>query len=581
MATMIPSIISPEVKSTAERRVFDWFKTAPLTDHWIVLHSLGISMHNKVIYGEADFFVLAPNLGIFALEVKGGRISRKDGIWYYTDKYGKTNSKVRGPFEQAKDAVFSIVNAVKAKRAHDFRYLDNIIFGYGVMFPDIEYNVTGIDEEQWQVFDSRNSRNVREFVLQLSKNTVRKKEALFGPIRKGSLPSRDDIKHLAAILRGDFDFAISLQSHLKYSEEAIINLTKEQFRCLDQIEDNPRCLIQGAAGTGKTLLAVEEAKRAAAQGKKTALFCYNTNLANWIKQHFAEIPQSLNPLFVGTFHSYMHRTVQNNQNLQHILSGEEKSSDFYKEELPIAAVLSLENCNERFDKIIVDEAQDLVSENYLAVLDSCLLKGFERGQWTFYGDFSQQAIYANNLSGFEMIDLLDSKTAFIRFGLTRNCRNTKPICNEIVFLTGFDSKQYHETNIDGPPVNYYTYSSAEEQENKLRGIIHNLLQNRVPPSKITILSPRTRQDSVVSLLENLNIADYGVPVGNAITFCTIHAFKGLENSVIILVDMNSFAMINLLYVGLSRAKTALYIVMSDQAANEYQEMLKRRILNNG
>jgi superfamily I DNA/RNA helicase len=139
----------------------------------------------------------------------------------------------------------------------------------------------------------------------------------------------------------------------------------------------------------------------------------------------------------------------------------------------------------------------------------------------------------------------------------------------------------NKTNIDGPPVNYYTYSSAEEQENKLRGIIHNLLQNRVPPSKITILSPRTRQDSVVSLLENLNIADYGVPVGNAITFCTIHAFKGLENSVIILVDMNSFAMINLLYVGLSRAKTALYIVMSDQAANEYQEMLKRRILNNG
>ena len=74
MAIMIPSVISPEVKSNAERRIFEWFKAAPGTDNWIVLHSLGIATHNRVIYGETDFLVLAPNLGIFALEVKGGRV---------------------------------------------------------------------------------------------------------------------------------------------------------------------------------------------------------------------------------------------------------------------------------------------------------------------------------------------------------------------------------------------------------------------------------------------------------------------------------------------------------------------------
>lgn len=55
MAIMIPSVISPEVKSPAERKIFEWFQSVPGTDDWIVLHSMGITTHNKVIYGEIDF----------------------------------------------------------------------------------------------------------------------------------------------------------------------------------------------------------------------------------------------------------------------------------------------------------------------------------------------------------------------------------------------------------------------------------------------------------------------------------------------------------------------------------------------
>ena len=72
MAIMIPSVISPDIRSNAERNIFRWFKEAPETEDWIVLHSLGIANHRRVIHGEVDFFVIAPNLGIFALEVKGG-----------------------------------------------------------------------------------------------------------------------------------------------------------------------------------------------------------------------------------------------------------------------------------------------------------------------------------------------------------------------------------------------------------------------------------------------------------------------------------------------------------------------------
>ena len=77
---MIPSVISPEIKSNAERKIFEWFRDDPDTEGWVVLHSLGIANHRTVLYGELDFFVIAPKLGVFALEVKGGRVSCNEGI---------------------------------------------------------------------------------------------------------------------------------------------------------------------------------------------------------------------------------------------------------------------------------------------------------------------------------------------------------------------------------------------------------------------------------------------------------------------------------------------------------------------
>ena len=115
MAKMIPSVISPEIKSNAEKRIFEWFRDDSETEGWVVIHSLGISNHMTVLYGELDFFVWAPKLGIFALEVKGGRVSRSNGVWRFTNKYNQTNTKNRGPFEQANEGMFSLIEAIKAK----------------------------------------------------------------------------------------------------------------------------------------------------------------------------------------------------------------------------------------------------------------------------------------------------------------------------------------------------------------------------------------------------------------------------------------------------------------------------------
>ena len=310
MAIMIPSAISPDVKSNAERHIFEWFENAKDTEDWVVLHSLGIVNHNKYIHGEVDFFVMIPMLGIFALEVKGGRVKRTDGIWSFTDKYGHSDKRSKGPFDQAWDGMYSIRQSLSDKLDVAHKHLEKIFFGIGVMFPDVAYDSVGIDEEQWQVFDCNDGRNVRAFVERIAEGSVKGWNTQYGDVTLQNRPTVEDVRYMASILRGDFDMALSLRVQYNYVEEEIVSLTANQYKCIDQLEDNPRCLIKGSAGTGKTLLAIETVKKYVAKGEKVALLCYNNLLASWLQQYFEKQGESLRPVYVGSLHGYLMKVVQ-------------------------------------------------------------------------------------------------------------------------------------------------------------------------------------------------------------------------------------------------------------------------------
>ncbi len=581
MSKMIPSVISPDIKSTAEKHIFEWFRDDPRTEDWIVLHSLGIANHNRVVHGETDFFVLVPYMGLFALEVKGGRVRRKDGVWYFTDRYGNVGTKERGPFDQAWDGVFSIVNDIKSKLDTSHQYLENIFFGIGVMFPDVEYTTVGCDEEQWQVFDCNDGANIYDFIHRIFNGSCEKWKLLYGediPFKK--LPSVDDTRYIASLLRGDFDKAVAIRVQIKYAEEELIRLTNEQYRCIDQLDDNKRCLIEGGAGTGKTLLAVEEAKKAVANGLRVALFCYNKNLGDWLEKYFEDLPGNLRPAYIGTFHRYMVK-VSKSAGIRLIFpQNDNELNEFYSEDLPISAGMALIQLrNEKFDKIIVDEAQDLITEKYLNVFEKCLSGGLVRGKWTFLGDFSQQAIYNTHLTGEKMKEMIEDRTSFIRFRLTVNCRNTKAICDEITLITDFKAPSDVWSRVDGAPVQYLTYSDRLEEKEKLVDTIRTLMDNHISSQKISILSPVKRDKSIVSDVKEYEIKDYKTYANNRLSFCTIQAFKGLENSVIILVDIESIEDKQLMYVALSRARTALYVIESEAARKEYVDAQLRRFAN--
>ena len=578
MAKMIPSVISPEVKSNAEKKIFEWFKDDPKTEDWIVLHSLGIANHNKVMHGETDFFVLVPDMGVFAIEVKGGRVRRENGEWSFTDKYGHVEKKQRGPFDQAWDGAFSIVSDLKKKLDSNHKYLANIFFGIGVMFPDVEYESVGCDEEPWQVFDCNNGQRVGEFIENIFRNSrIRWRDIYNHDVTEDKLPTEEDIKYIASILRGDFDKAVAISVQIKYSEEELVRLTDEQYRCIDQIDDNKRCLILGGAGTGKTLLAIEEAKKASASGLNVALFCYNRNLGEWLEKYFDDLPQSLKPSYVGTFHKYMIRTIKKNGVRLRFPDDEEEKENFYVNDVPSIAKKAILELKNKFDKVIVDEAQDIISDNYLDVIDACIHGGLSRGRWTMLGDFSRQAIYSNTKSGDDLKEKLEERTSFIRFKLTINCRNTKSICDEISMVTGYKPPSNIWSKVAGIPVEYLTYSNDEEEKEKLNQVISSLLNNHISPKMISILSPVKREKSIVSLIEEYDIKDFKVYSSNRLSFSTIQSFKGLENTVVILTDIDDLEDKKLLYVALSRARSGLYVILSDNARKQYVDMQIRRL----
>mgnify|MGYP007126034615 FL=1 len=114
------------------------------------------------------------------------------------------------------------------------------MFGIGVMFPDIDYQSVGVDEESWQVFDINDGKNVRDFIQRITDGALRTRKRLEYAVSEDAFPTSEDIKYIASLLRGDFDQDVPLRIKQKYTEEHLLSLTNEQAQCIEQLEDNTR-----------------------------------------------------------------------------------------------------------------------------------------------------------------------------------------------------------------------------------------------------------------------------------------------------------------------------------------------------
>jgi len=572
---LIPDDIN-EFESIGEKLLYLKFKNEGSAKNFYVLHSLFTNYHLKNISGELDFLILAPTLGIFAIEVKHGKVWRIDGTWHFQDKHGKVTKKKKSPFSQVNGTMNSIRTLLLKKLENNKKEHDRfskILFGSGVAFTGmIEFIDFGSEGYSWQIF-TRSSLNfpIANYIETLSRgwHNAEKEKYFYDP--NLSRPSIEDCKKIIKILRGDFEIRYSEINRLNDNEQLIEEYTKEQFKLLDFVNYNKRCLIQGDAGTGKTILALELSRRNIKQKKKVALFCFNNKLGSILNKSLKILVGSDNVgFYAGTFHSFLSK-----ETAQIFPNDEKEISNFYFEVLPFDFLIRNEAASyeEKYDVLIVDEAQDLISSTYLEVFDSILKDGMNGGNWIFLGDFSNQAIYLNNPT--ETLDLLNSKTNFIKFPpLKINCRNTQKIALQNSLLTGIEKAEFTSRSIEGEEI-VNKFPARNKQLECIEDIIYNLLKKEIPLSRITLLSPKRLENTCI--FDSHKIHSW---LSLGLTFNTIHSFKGLENTYIILFDFDEITTIEaqrLLYIGISRAKQKLYFVLNNNLKEDYTKLIEKNI----
>lgn len=578
MAKLLPPYIDKSCKSTAEKMLFEIFKNSPFTKNWIVLHALNLSQHTVRLYGEIDFLILIPGGGIFVMEVKGGDVKCIDGVWHYTNKFNITNTSNVGPFNQARDAMFSLRSAIEKEfgKGHKFT---KILYGFLCAFPHISFDKHSVEYEPWQILDRDSIQSGTEsFFRNLVQQFIKKHKDQRWFSENDSLPDENDLNALCDFLRGDFERVRTVKERLAEFDREVKKYTEEQYRILDSIQLNERSVIQGSSGTGKTMIAIESAVRAAAEGKTVFLTCYNRLIGEWMQKQVEEWKDKIT---VSSLHSFL---FEQSKGFDYDKSQSSKQ-DFYSKYLPLLLKdIYQKGINKTFDKLIVDEGQDLIREEYLRLFDSMLTGGLSKGNWEIYGDFEKQAIYSQ-LSEKAMLGLLKSFGNYSRHLLKINCRNTKQVGEETSLISGFEKPPFLLEHLEGIPVEYIFYNDEANQKTLLSMQLKKFSSNNLPLNELVIISPRKFENSCSYSVPGFSIKEIKSnceisPTQSFYGFATVQSYKGMESNYILITDIEDISSEiakSLLYVGMSRARYGLILFISESMRNEYREILKRKL----
>lgn len=443
-----------------------------------------------------------------------------------------------------------------------------------VMAPDCAIEDEGIDVIPEVLFDARDDKNDLNLFLNRSmmywRNQCIKKHGFEG----GKL-NREDIERAVELLRGDFKFVPSLSVILERTEEQLVALTEEQYGIMEGFEENDRMLISGSAGTGKTLLAMEQCRRLSAAGKKVLYLCYNKLIASYV----AEYRDKEN----GAYDVYnLHRMLMEECNE----TGKENAeSEFFEKVLPDRFIKASESgeISRIYDAVIIDEGQDLMNTYYYLCINCLLKAGFSNGVWSVYFDPEQ-----NLFNDYEELDDIWKqlkKDSDANYKLTVNCRNTRQIAVANKMISNI--AQAKQMKAEGSEVVYVKYSSIQGERKKLVKTIRNLRSQGVAAKDIVILSPIKEKSCMTDMQIPLDIGPirinpkYNLFKKKTTDFYTIQSYKGLESKVVILIDISNFEADHsrlLNYVAISRARTMLYIFYDENAEEQRQNMLIRGAL---
>ena len=589
---MIPPVIDVNAPS-GEKEIFQLLKdtNSKKFKDCLVFHSLnypqGTEKNKKQSYeffGESDFVILVPSRGLINIEVKGGKISREDGIWYTNNRFGK--HKIKDPFKQATNSLFEIGRYFKTKDIF-------IPQDYLVIFPDCEFDTTGIEISDQNLVSGEINPKLLNTLNNIIENHLIEANGRFHP-------KESDLNQIIKVLRPNFTSNLSSKNLLNQSRKQIDKFTNEQIKILESYKSN-RLIVTGGQGTGKTIIAEEIAKKKLLEG--SVLFISSGRLRNEeTKIRFKDF----NNFHCFTFHNFINKIIKDiiKKEIPKELSDKinslkfEDRTEFFLKFIS-DTILEAENLK-KYDFLIMDEMQNYCHyDEFYGVFGSIIKGDLKEGKWYFFGDFDYQNLWSNSIS-----DEIKKKNPklYLRdlnpetHQLTYNVRNAQQIVVHSPFLSGVAKEKLPSRpfiiKIEGQ-IKHYFENSVKHKIERLEKIIEDLKKQNIDGNEIVILSSN-RIDNPKNYISSSNIANFfkiidltqiskfGTDIiksdeKNCIYFSTSHAFQGMESKIIILTDpltspienhkineadySNSKDLKNLItYNAMGRANTFLYVI---------------------
>jgi len=507
---LIPPTDYIDAQSRAERKVAELL-TAIRSDEGVAYHSVHLPRHRKQVMGEADFVVLWKGT-VLVLEVKGGRIGRtEDGVWYSVDRQGTRHLLKRSPWVQAKDASFALLD-ILTKHSHA-----GLPFAYAVVTPD--QNLAA--DAEWVPQQHIGIERMSPAGLERSLDAL----ARLARTPPGDAENSQHLRPMANLsavvtfLRREVDAMRTVPDTEMLIDRNIVTMSDEQVDAMRAFERNPRVMVLGGAGTGKTVVALEAARRAVADGNSVAFVCGSPGVLNLASDLLTDTPVQLVPF----------------------------------DSIP---------CEPVFDVVVVDEAQDLLNLEDMSRLSESVRGGLQNGRWWIFLDPNNQT----HLSGvFDETVYEEIQASAVIVDLTKNVRNARTIVTAVQSHLGADlgSPRIGE----GPDASIVQARSPEEARRLLDSRLSNLRDQGVSRKKITVISAANDPSSSVLAIEGRPPASYAL--GNqSYEVATAANVKGLEREHVIVVDVGDLETAGgraAAYVAMTRPRYSLYVISSPSA----------------
>jgi len=592
-----------ETTSDGEKQVFRLLKEDNTRPEWRVLHAQDVARHRSQMKGEIDFLIIAPGLGVLVLEVKGWiGFSRRDGVWIDPNA---PQRRSKSPFKQASEAMHSVLERVQKRD----RSLGNSLFISAACFPNMDFRDQSEEWESWQVLDRAllQQRPIGDCIESVLRQARKRADGLdldwFWRCKKAGAPTERQRDGLVTMLRPDYEYPEQPRDRQKRIGEKLRQFTEEQFYALDMARWDDRVIFDGPAGTGKTVLAVEEARRAQAVGKAVLLLCFNRALCTSLQRQtigFATVA-GRPVVTVKTIHQFMEGLIGPAE-----VKKIQGAKEYWTKDLPDAAetqliknTFDLERIEASgvvnqaaaarlgiYDHLVVDEAQDLLRDCFIETLDSCIRGGLKEGSWQMFGDFEWQTVFNTQASVEKFRKTRGGGARHVP--LTKNCRNTQAVSDWACRVGGVQADCYseHLRADDGaqPDVRYYVDAQAQQQE--LVRVLDELKEAGFTGPQVLVLSTHSDNNCCAGALteqrwrDKLELLVEGAgadgPVNlhtNKTHYCSMRRAKGLEASAVVLTDVDDPNVVrdqdqHMIYVGASRTLDRL-VVLAHKSLKPY------------